>query len=100
MGPVLSVDYRTLTARAGTAGLLWSLWWEQVMAGIKESEPEVASRLVSEPHEQSTAAGAPRITPWRGFMRSGPVRSGPSRCQGIRAAHRDLASICLSAPLR
>ena len=44
------------------------------MSGIKESEPEVARRLVSEPQELSAVAGAARITPWRGFLRSGPVR--------------------------
>lgn len=50
------------------------------MAGIKATEPDVARRLVSEPQESS--GGAARITPWRGFLRSGPVRPGPADCQG------------------
>lgn len=47
------------------------------MAGIKEKEPEVAMRLISDPSVQINADGStgePRITPWRAFFRNGPVR--------------------------
>ena len=49
------------------------------MAGIKESEPEVAALLLPAPDEPAKDGeqAAERITPWRGFLRSGPV----SRCR-------------------
>ena len=58
------------------AGLLWCVWWESVMAGIKETEPDVAAQLLPPPEEEAADGAQPadRITPWRGFLRSGPVR--------------------------
>jgi MFS family permease len=56
-------------------GLLWCVWWERVMADIKATEPEVAAQLLPAT-EEATADGAQpadRGTPWRGFLRSGPV---------------------------
>lgn len=46
------------------------------MAGIKESEPEVAALLLPPPEAPAKDGdqAVERITPWRGFLRSGPVR--------------------------
>ncbi len=45
------------------------------MAGIKESEPEVAALLLPPPEAPAKDGeqAVERITPWRGFLRSGPV---------------------------
>ena len=50
------------------------------MADIKAAEPEVAAQLLPPP-EEAIADGeqsADRGTPWRGFLRSGPVRHLPA----------------------
>ena len=62
------------------AGLVWCVWWERVMAGIRDSEPEVAAQLLPPPEEatEDSERAADRGTPWRGFLRSGPVR--PAEC--------------------
>ena len=45
------------------------------MAGIKQSEPEVAAQLLPAPDEpvKDGEQAVERVTPWRGFLRSGPV---------------------------
>ena len=56
------------------------------MAGIKESEPEVAAQLLPAPDEPAKDGeqAAKRVTPWRGFLRSGPVRASAA-CRGFQS---------------
>ena len=69
------------------------------MAGIQESEPEVAAQLLPAPEEPVQDGEQPtdRLTPWRGFLRSGPVR--PLRCLivigGNGSAGMSIASFCV-----
>ena len=60
----------------GVAGLLWSLWWERLMAGVRLKEPEVADKLESRREiPGDTTASRDTPVPWRAFLRSTPVRS-------------------------
>lgn len=42
------------------AGLVWVLWFQSVMKGIKQREPDVA-RALSEPAQDSSTASNPQV---------------------------------------
>jgi ACS family sodium-dependent inorganic phosphate cotransporter len=55
----------------GAAGLCWSAWWETVVKGIEESDPEAFEKLTS---RVAGAAGG-KAMPWRAFLRNTPMRA-------------------------
>lgn len=81
----------------GGLGLVWALWWERLMGGIKESEPELAKLLsddtasgaaVASVENEEDAAHAmgghgghggvishTQAVPWRAFLRNRPVQA-------------------------
>ena len=67
----------------GLAGLAWSFWWEAVVKGIQESEPEEYLKLTRTSRQAEAAAAAKAGTalaaqepmPWRAFLRNTPVRA-------------------------
>lgn len=67
----------------GLAGLAWSVWWEGVVKGIQETEPEAHAKLTNTSRQLAVAAAAARGVapaaeepmPWRAFLRNSPVRA-------------------------
>ena len=53
----------------GALGLVWSLWWERLMEGVVESEPEIAQAL------GGFAGGKEQQVPWRAFLRNRPIQA-------------------------
>ena len=51
----------------GGIGLVWSLWWERLMEGVLDTEPEIAEAL------DGYAGGQQQQVPWRAFLRNRPV---------------------------
>ncbi|GIL55638.1 hypothetical protein Vafri_11192 [Volvox africanus] len=88
--------WRSVFITFGALGLVWWLWFEQgIMARITATEPDFATRLVTDSRKLSAAASAsapsggaataaaaaaaaaaePPPLPWRAFLRSTPVRA-------------------------
>jgi ACS family sodium-dependent inorganic phosphate cotransporter len=70
--------WETVFVSFGAAGLVWVLWFEQLMTSIAARDPEVAAALATSRYGSAAAAGggagfAP--IPWRAFLRSGSVRA-------------------------
>ncbi|KAK9902140.1 hypothetical protein WJX75_005702 [Coccomyxa subellipsoidea] len=75
--------WQTVFYGFGLAGLAWSFWWEAVVKGIQESEPEEYLKLTRTSRQAEAAAAAKAGTalaaqepmPWRAFLRNTPVRA-------------------------
>lgn len=65
------------------AGVIWSLWWERLMADISLEEPAVSTalteRLGAAPAAQTVGqqagGAAAEPVPWRGFLRNRAVQA-------------------------
>ena len=62
----------------GVAGVVWSIWWEKLMASIAEEDPAIAAKMVNPDHGAESgmaAAAAGEPVPWRAFLRNRPVQA-------------------------
>ncbi|EIE18552.1 MFS general substrate transporter, partial [Coccomyxa subellipsoidea C-169] len=75
--------WQTVFYGFGLAGLAWSFWWEAVVKGIQEDEPEAFLQLTRTSRQVAAAAAAKSGSalaaeepmPWRAFLRNTPVRA-------------------------
>lgn len=88
-----ALGWRAVFYGFGGVGLLWCLWWRQVLEGVARDEPRTRAKLAhaadeitnddgstssASPSSSSSSegeAGDAERVPWRAFLRSGPYRA-------------------------